>query len=53
MRSGKIDLWQGRHKMGEKSSEIVHFGAPFFPTLKIRAKGSLQINPVSDSSFFS
>jgi hypothetical protein len=28
MHSGKIDLWQGCHKMGEKSSKIVPLGAP-------------------------
>ena len=30
MHSGKIDLWQGCHKMGEKGSKIVPLGAPFF-----------------------
>jgi len=31
MHSGKIDLWQGCHRMGEKRSKIVPLGAPLLP----------------------
>jgi hypothetical protein len=43
MHPGKIDLWQGCHKMGEKSSKIVPLGAPFFP-IAIKLHAFVQLN---------
>jgi hypothetical protein len=45
MHSGKIDLWQGCHKMGEKSS-IVPLGAPLSPVVRLRL-GRINIAIVS------